>query len=100
MDHPILLAGVGGFIVDILQLMELAKVPKEQRPDLKDWLYWVQYIAYPFFGALLAYAYLATGLILSPLIALHVGLSAPLVFRQAIKSNPFSTSSINPGDGA
>ena len=100
MDNPIFLAGVGGFIVDILQLMELAKIPKEQRPDLKDPLYWVQYIAYPFFGALLSYVYLATGLTLSPLIALNVGLSAPLFFRQAIKSNPFRPASIDPGEGA
>lgn len=100
MDTLIILAGSGGFIYNILQLMELIKVPKENRPDFKDWIYWIPYLVWPLLGGLLAYAYLESGLTFSPLIALNVGLSAPLIFRQMINSNPLSPDNINPGEGA
>ena len=35
MNTFIILSGSGGFIFNVLQLMELARVPKEQRPDFK-----------------------------------------------------------------
>ena len=100
MDTLIIMAVIGGLIFNFLQLMEFANIPKENRPDFKDWLYWVPYLVWPLLGGLLAFAYLESGLIFSPLIALNVGLSAPLIFRQMVNSNPMSPNQINPGDGA
>ena len=100
MNTFIILSGAGGFIFNILQLMELARVPKEQMPDFKDVLYWIPYVIWPILGGLLAYVCIESGLVLSPLTALNLGLSAPLIFRQMINANPLSPSRIKPGDGA
>lgn len=100
MNAPILLATVGGFSVNILQLMEYSKLPKLERPDFKDLLFWLPYFVWPVLGGILAYAYIESGIGLSPLLALNVGLSAPLIFRAMIKANPVKATSIDPGDGA
>jgi hypothetical protein len=80
--------------------MELRNIPKEERPDFKDWLYWVPYIVWPVLAGLLVFAYEQSGTPLSPILGLNVGVSAPLIFRQMVKSNPFGKNRINPGKGA
>jgi hypothetical protein len=100
MNTPIFLATVGGFSVNILQLMEYAKLPKINRPDFKDLLFWLPYLVWPILGGILAYAYTESGIDLSPILALNVGLSAPLIFRAMLEANPIQASSIDPGEGA
>ncbi len=95
-----LLAGIGGLVYNILQLLEQVNIPKALRPDFKDWLYWIPFLIWPLLAALLAYTYITSGLSLSPITALNVGLSAPLIFRQMVSSNPMRPSKINPGQGA
>ena len=100
MDTPILLATVGGFSVNILQLMEYSKLPKVERPDFKDLLFWLPYLVWPILGGTLAFAYIESGISLSPLLALNIGLSAPLIFRAMLEANPVKPTSIDPGNGA
>lgn len=100
MDTPLMLAIVGGFAVNILQMLEYAKLPKLKRPDFKDLLFWLPYIVWPFLGYILAFSYIESGITLSPLLALNVGLSAPLIFRAMLDANPMQPSSIDPGEGA
>lgn len=100
MTAPIVLAVVGGFFVNILQLMEYANRPKLERPDFKDGLFYVPYVAWPTISGVLAYAYIESGVVLSPIIGLNVGLSAPLLIRAMTEANPFKASTIDPGNGA
>jgi len=100
MDTPLILAIVGGFAVNFIQLLEYAKLPKIKRPEFKDLLFWLPYIGWPFLSYILAFAYIESGIMLSPLLALNVGLSAPLIFRAMINANPMQPSSIDPGEGA
>lgn len=100
MDNSTWLAIFGGFMINILQLIEYAKLPKAKRPDFKDVLFYVPYIAWPISGGMLAFAYQASGIVLSPILALNVGLSAPLIIRAMAESNPVKTRAINPGEGA
>lgn len=100
MNTPLVLAAVGGFAVNILHLIEHSKRPKSQRPDFTDWLFWVPYPAWPIFGAVLAFAYQESGVQLSPILALNVGLSAPLILRAMIEANPARPTTIDPGEGA
>jgi hypothetical protein len=96
----LLLAFVGGFAINILHLMEYSRRPKTERPDFKDWLFWLPYPTWPLLGAILAFAYQQSGVQLSPILALNVGLSAPLIFRAMIEANPTKPTSIDPGKGA
>jgi len=100
MNTPIVLACVGGFSVNILQLMEYSKLPKPDRPDFKDLLFWLPYLVWPILGGVLAFAYIESGINLSPLLALNVGLSAPLIFRAMLEANPMKANSVDPGEGA
>ena len=100
MESPIAIAAVGGFAVNLLQLMELSKVSKDRRPDFKDWLYWLPFIAWPAIGAFLAFVYTTSKIELQPIVAFNVGLSAPLIIRTLAASNPLEKKTMNPGTDA
>nr|VFK62654.1 MAG: hypothetical protein BECKUNK1418G_GA0071005_10267 [Candidatus Kentron sp. UNK]VFK70562.1 MAG: hypothetical protein BECKUNK1418H_GA0071006_10327 [Candidatus Kentron sp. UNK] len=100
MDTEIALACIGGFSVNLLQLMEYSKLPKPERPDFKDLLFWLPYLVWPVLSGVLAFAYIESGISLSPLLTLNIGLSAPLIFRAMLEANPMKPNSIDPGDGA
>ena len=100
MNTPVLLAGVGGFAINILHLIEYAKRPTIERPDFRDKLFYVPYVAWPVLGSILAYAYVESGVQLSPILALNVGLSAPLILRAVVEANPSKAMTINAGNGA
>lgn len=100
MNPSVELAAVGGFAINILQLMEYAKRPKIERPDFGDILFYLPYLAWPILGGILSYAYVESGVQLSPILALNVGLSAPLIFRAMVEANPIKPTTINPGSGA
>lgn len=100
MTTAVWFAVFGGFLINVLQLMEYANRPKLQRPDFKDFLFWFPYAAWPLISGMLAYAYVESGVQLSPIVALNVGLSAPLVIRGMVDANPFKPTAIDPGKGA
>lgn len=100
MNTPIVLAAMGGLTINILHLVEYSKRQKTERPDFKDWLFWVPWAVWPALGSVLAFAYLESGVQLSPILALNVGLSAPLIFRAMIEANPVKPNAIDPGQGA
>jgi len=83
------MAGFGGAIVNVLQLLELKNIPKPERPDFKDVFYWLPFVIWPIIGAVLAYAHEESGTKLSPLLAMNIGLSAPLIIRSMADANPF-----------
>ena len=94
MNEYIILGVIGGIIFDFFQLLELQNKPKEDRPDFKDWLYWLPYLVWPILSGLLVYAYDTPNLKLNKLISLQLGVSAPLIFRQMLQSNPLSPKNI------
>lgn len=100
MSIPIWLAAFGGFAINVLHLIEYSKRSKAERPDFKDWLFWVPYFAWPILGGTLAYAYQESGVQLSPILALNVGLSAPLILKAMVEANPAKPVVIDPGEGA
>jgi len=77
-----LFAVFGGLAVNCLRLFEIAKLPKADRPrTFSDWLYTLQFIAMPLIGGGLALAYTASGTALSPILAVNIGASAPLILK-------------------
>ena len=85
---PILIAGVGALAIKLLYLSELHKIPKDKRPDLTEWLYWLQFLVSPGIGAFLAWIYLSSHIELPPLLALNVGASAPLFLKTLADTIP------------
>jgi hypothetical protein len=97
MNQTIILAAVGGLIYNVLPLLELQKTPKADRPDFKDWLFWLPFFIWPLLAGLLGFAYSSSpkpdaAPAMTPLLALNVGLSAPLILRAMAQANPFQRS--------
>ena len=84
----------GALAIKLLELAELYKLPKLERPDLKDWLYWVPFIVMPILGGGLAQMYISSEIALKPILAVNIGVSAPLILRAMAELNPFAESAI------
>ena len=97
MEESLFFAAFGGLAINGLSLLELKGVPKDKRPDFRDFFCWLPFLAWPLVGAVLAYAYTASGTALSPILAINIGASAPLIIRGMVSAAP---SSIDPGEGA
>jgi len=79
--EPVVLAAIGGSVVNILDLLELQHVPKNQRPDFHDFLYWLPFFVWPVLGGLVGYLYDDSTLPLGKIVAFHLGLSSPLILK-------------------
>lgn len=82
------IAMAGALAIKLLELAELHKIPKEEQPDMKCFLYWVPFFVLPALGGGLAYVYIASDTILNPILSLNVGVSAPLMLRAMAQINP------------
>jgi len=88
----VLVAGIGGFVLNMMNLWEDSKRPKPERVP-KDFLYWVFFVFWPLAGAGLAWLYALDGSSLRPFLAFSIGLSAPatiqaMVAKAAIRTGP------------
>lgn len=95
----VLFAAFGAIGMQLLSLMEMRNIPKAERPDFKDIFYWFPFIVSPLIGGGLALAYIYPADVLKPLVAINVGVSAPLILRSMANINPFEKP-IDPGEGA
>jgi hypothetical protein len=93
----VILAAIGGASVNLLNLMELQNVPKERRPDFKDWLYWLPYLIWPLLGGVVAFMYQQADAPLTKTVAFHVGASAPLIIRSMANVIPAPARPTDPG---
>lgn len=77
-NHPdsLILAAVGGFIMNMMNLHEDHKRPQNRR-TIKDVLYWIFFCFWPFAGAFIAYLYMVSGTELKGFSAFFAGLTAP-----------------------
>ena len=96
----VLFALFGALGFKLLEMAELTKVPKAQHPDFTSFLYWLPFLVMPLLGGGLAYTYVMSGVDLKPILAVNVGVSAPMALRAMSQINPFHTGSIDPGPGA
>ncbi len=85
----VIFAVFGGFGMNLLRLAELSNIPRPDRPEtFKDPLYLVQFFLIPFLGGGLAYAYYASGVTFNPILAINIGVSAPLIFKSFASTLP------------
>lgn len=83
----------GALAIKLLELAEVTKLPFDRRPDFKDIVYWVPFLVMPLIGGGLAY--IISGIALNPLLAVNIGISAPLIFRKMAEINPIKSGSID-----
>lgn len=100
LQPTVLYATFGALAIKLLELAELQNVSAAQRPDFKDIIYWVPYLVMPLLGGGLAYVYVMSEIVLKPILAVNVGVSAPLILRAMAEANPMQGGPIDPGDGA
>jgi len=94
LNQAVWFAVFGAFSIKLLELSELHKVPKIERPDLKDWLYWLPFFILPLLGGGLAHVYISSDTTLSPILAVNVGVSAPLILRAMALANPLDSATV------
>ena len=80
-------ACAGGLFVNLLNMVELGKIPPHERPVL-DWIFWVPYFIWPIIGGSIALAYQLSNINLSPILGLQVGVTAPLIIRSMANTPP------------
>jgi hypothetical protein len=73
---------LGGLLISVVRLAELAALPRIERPPtFSDPLWVFQFFALPIVGGILAFVYQADGVLLKPLLAMNIGVSAPLILK-------------------
>lgn len=100
LSAPVWFATAGAFAIKLLELAELHKLPAVERPDLKDWVYWLPFLILPILGGGLAHVYISSNTTLSPILAVNVGVSAPLMLRAMAQVNPIEPSVVVTPEGA
>lgn len=96
MDEQVLFAAFGALAGQLLGLVELKNVPPSRRPNLRDVWYWAPFVVSPILGAGLAFAYLRANIPMNSLLAVHVGIAAPLVLRSMAEVRPPEPGPIDP----
>ncbi|EPF2505794.1 hypothetical protein ACSL9G_001646 [Vibrio fluvialis] len=99
-DTAVWAAAFGAIAVKLLELAEIHKIPKVNRPDLKDWLYWVPFVVMPLLGGGLVAMYMMSEMKLTGILAFNVGASAPLIIRSMAQANPLDGSPIDTSEDA
>ena len=100
LTEAIVVAAIGGFVVELVGLLGLKAIPKKDRPDLKDIFYWLPFVGLPLLGGILAFVYEQSAITLTPLIAFNVGASAPLIVRTLAQTAPAFAPPVEPPPGA
>ena len=85
-EFAMLIAYIGGILINFVRLGERASIPVSHRPE--DVLYWLQFFITPAIGSFFVYVYATSGVEISPLVAVNVGASGPLLLKQLASSVP------------
>ena len=79
----------GGLFAEVLGLFKLRHLARDARPEwLKSGFYWGVTLCMVLAGGLLVVAWLRSGIALSPLLAINVGASAPLIIGSLVAQAP------------
>lgn len=80
---------VGGFLAELFSLWKLRHELKKSLPSyLRSWFYWLMTGLMICSGGIVALVYAKSGVSLSPLLAVNVGASAPLIIGSLTAASP------------
>jgi len=79
----------GGFLAELCGLWKLRHELGEKLPPyLRSWFYWVMTLFMILSGGIMALIYVSSGVKLSPIVAVNIGASAPLLIGSLTASPP------------
>jgi hypothetical protein len=79
----------GGIAAELVQWYQIRFTLHKQLPDWsKSWLYWVLTFCMALAGGVLVFIYAKSGTSLTPILALNVGASAPLLLGKLAQQAP------------
>lgn len=85
----VLYAYGGGIALKLIELVEISRIPKFQRPPtFSDWLFVLLFFCLPALGPLIAIAYSHSATPLTPILTLQIGASAPVIFKSFSSAVP------------
>jgi len=90
-----LLGGIGAEVAVVFSIRD--KLPTEYPYWLRSWVYWAVAAVMVLLGGGIAVAYSRSGTPLSPILALQIGASAPLIFRKLRETVPETPTPPDPG---
>lgn len=91
-----LFGALGGLLLNVVRLAELAVLPRIERPPtLSDPLWVFRFLALPAVGGALAYVYQVDGVAMKPLLAMNIGISAPLILNTLAAVVPKDPGKVN-----
>lgn len=95
---PVIFAAIGAIAIKLLELAELKNVRRANWPDFRSFPYWLGFLFSPVLGGFVAYVYVASEIRLAPIVAVNVGVSAPVILKAM--ANAAAPRVVNPGEGA
>lgn len=98
--QEVLFATLGALALQLLGLLDIKNTPKAERPDFKDFFYWLPFFVSPVLGGFIAFAYVNGGDTLTPMLSINVGVSAPLLLKSLATSIPMQKVPLQTGPGA
>ncbi|MBK8088551.1 MAG: hypothetical protein IPK31_11695 [Chitinophagaceae bacterium] len=82
MQEYILIPCIAGFVAQLLNLLEVAKLEPTRRPNFKDWIYWLPYIIGPLVGGFAGYlSFHDNSSSFTTILGVQVGIAAPLTLK-------------------
>jgi len=82
MSQYILLPALAGFLIQLLNLLEITKLEPARRPNFKDWVYWLPYIIGPVIGGFAGYfSFHDKPDSIAAMLGVQVGIAAPLILK-------------------
>lgn len=89
MSEYILIPALAGFVAQLLNFLELAKIDATRRPNFKDPIYWLPYIVGPILGAAAGYFSFHDNIEnFTTMLGAQVGIAAPLTLKGLANAAP------------
>jgi len=83
---------LGVLLLNCVQGLETYRTPQVQRPtDFGERPYWVDFFGRAIVGGVLAWVYWYNGEAVGPILAMNIGISAPLMLKAMAKTVPVDT---------
>ena len=87
---------LGRALAQLRTVPELSRIPQVERPiDFGQKPYWFDFFARPVIGGVLAWVYWYIGEPIGPLVAMNIGVSAPLILKAMAKTAAMDVSTNN-----
>lgn len=87
-SQSVVFGGIGGLSSSVLSMLQWARTPREQRPvsPLRDSAFWTLVVLLPVLGGFLVFLYERSGVTFTPILAVNVGASAPIIIQQLVST--------------